>query len=181
MRPRACPRRWLFFFSPEGEFFREFLLDETARGVDVLSRSSLLRLPELVPGPAGAALRPLARLVPAPLRALVPDVTPDEEKTLRSITTVLDFFFNRNTSPASDAQGPNTQFSVNQAAQTAQRLRPVLQQYSGPMRDFGLQLASRLVELSSARAIDYTLDVVRGAGMQPSSGTASLTLPRSAA
>lgn len=170
-----------FFFSPEGEFFREFLLDETARGVDVLSRSTLLRLPELVPGPAGAALRPLARLVPAPLRALVPDVTPDEEKTLQSITTVLDFFLNRNTSPASDTPGPTTQFDVNQAAQTAQRLRPVLQQYAGPMRDFGLQLASRLVELSSARAIDYTLDVVRGASMQPSSVMSSPALPRSTA
>merc|ERR1719171_2324979 len=110
-----------FFFSPEGKFFREFLLDETVKGVDVLSRNGLIHLPQLVPGPAGQALQTAGMFTPEPLRALVPDLTVNEKKVLRSTTAVLDFFL-----PGGAAPGLATQNnlmstpSVNEAVQTAQ-------------------------------------------------------------
>jgi aarF domain-containing kinase len=155
-----------FFFSQEGEFFREFLLDETVRGVDVLSRNALLRLPDIVPGPAGAALKSVRVFTPAPLRALLPDLTPADKKTLRSTTALLDFFLNQPEAHTSTQGGlvvptSTAQFRVNEAAQTAQRMRPVFQEYSGAMRDFGYRVISRLVELSTARALEYTQEVLK--------------------
>jgi aarF domain-containing kinase len=151
-----------FFFSKEGGFFREFLLDETTRGVDVLSRSALLSLPDLVPGPAGSALRQTAALVPAPIRALVPDLTPEEETTLRNLNVLLNFFLNRGSTFDRSATDSNSGFSVNGATQTAQRLQPVFQKYSDSMYDFGLRVVARLAELSTVRLLQFGVESLRG-------------------
>jgi hypothetical protein len=56
-----------FIFSPEGSFFRTFLLDEVVKSIDALSREQLVllvqrlglsgvRLPVLLPGGFGALI-----------------------------------------------------------------------------------------------------------------------------
>jgi hypothetical protein len=152
-------------FSTEGKFFRDFLLDETVRGVDVLSRNALMRLPDLVPGPAGAALQSARIFTPAPLLALVPDLTADEERALRSTQALLDFFLGTPRGHAAPASIPGLvpfgdQASLDKAVQTAESLRPIVQQYGGAMRDFGVQVASRLAEMYTRRALGYTLTVM---------------------
>jgi hypothetical protein len=147
------------FFSPEGKFFRDFLLDEAVRGVDVLSRNALMRLPELLPGPWGLALQSARFFAPAPLLALVPEFSPQDEKALRSTQALLDFFLGQDTPFGQSARGDDS-MRVNKAAQTMQRLRPVVRQYSEALRDFGVQGVGRLAELYTRRALGYTLTVL---------------------
>lgn len=65
-----------------------------------------------------------------------------------------------------------TRYSVNEALQFSQGLRPVVQQYSDAMRDFGFQIVSHLAELYTERAMKYTLTF-----LQPQSFTNHHTAP----
>jgi aarF domain-containing kinase len=146
-----------FFFSEEGKFFRQFLLDETVNSIDVLSRNALIRLPELLPGPAGAALQSARMFAPPLVKSLLPELTPKEETTLRSTAALLSFFLNSN-SPgnAVPATQGSLQLSVNQATQNAAQLNSFANQYSGAMREFASQVISRLAELYTTRLLRYT-------------------------
>jgi len=131
-----------FFFSEKGNFLREFLLEEAVRGYDVFSRDALQRLRAEVPA--------LERLVPG-RRALLPDLTSQEEKTLLSTKALLDFFL------ASSGGNPiGSSDARSETAATLQRLSPVFQQYARPMNDFGLQVVGRLSEIYAVRLIRQT-------------------------
>lgn len=129
-----------FFFSEKGRFLRNFLLEETVRGYDVLSRDALQRLRDEVPA--------LRRLVPAK-RTLVPELTSDEEKTLRSTKALLEFFLG--------ASGGNPMRSSDAGSQTIANLQrlnnPVFRQYARPMNSFGLQVVARLSEIYAVRIL----------------------------
>jgi hypothetical protein len=65
-----------FFFSPDGQFFRDFLLDETVKGVDALSREGLRELAATL-GLRGSPL------VPPVLKAMVPRLNEQDRKQVR--------------------------------------------------------------------------------------------------
>lgn len=73
-----------FFFSPEGQFFREFLLDETVKGVDAVSREGLRQVATSIgfKGP----------LVPPVLKAMVPPLSKKDRKVVENVQKLLDFF-----------------------------------------------------------------------------------------
>lgn len=137
-----------FFFSDNGEFLRELLLEETVRSVDVLSRNALQRLRQDVPA--------LRAITPAPLRAqlkvLTPKLTPDEEKSLRSVEALLEFFLSQSGDTPVDESG------TRDTLQTIQRLNPVLQEYRGAMTDYGRQVVGRLVEVFAVRFMRSLID-----------------------
>lgn len=145
-----------FFFSDEGLFFRDFILDETVRSADVLTRQALLQLVDL-PGPAGIALRPLRTVANPVFSRMVPELSEDEERTVRSTRAILDFFLNRG-----QGGGLGNRDALNGAVDNAQRLAPVFREYSAAMQEFGLKVVQRLTQKARARAVDYGLDVILG-------------------
>lgn len=79
-----------FMFSPEGQFFREFLMDEAVKGVDALSREQAAgaaaalglagaRLPVLLPG-ASVGSVPLS-----------PEVTDEDRQVVSNMATIFGF------------------------------------------------------------------------------------------
>lgn len=147
-----------FFFSQEGKFFRQFLLDETVSSIDLLSRRALMILPDLVPGPAGVALHSARMFTPPLLKSLAPDLTPDEERSLRSIAALLQFFLGSNEASRipTTVNTRNLQHTLNSATQNAQQVNSFVNEYSDAMRDFALQVISRLAELYTTRVLRYT-------------------------
>ena len=80
-----------FVLSPEGYFFREFLLDEAVKGIDALGRENAVqvlaalglaeaRVPLLIPG----------SLLPISI-SISPPVTAEDKATVESVTKLLNF------------------------------------------------------------------------------------------
>jgi len=147
-----------FFFSENGKFSRDFILDESVRGYDVLTRDALQRLRGEVPA--------LGWIVPAPVRTIVPKLNSEEERTLRNTKALLEFFLGASGLPP-DALERGPMWLLNNANQTittgsqtintVQQWEPVLQKYRRQMIDFGLQVVTRLNEV-------YAIRFVRGVG-----------------
>ena len=80
-----------FVLSPEGSFFREFLLDEAVKGIDALSRDNAARvLAQFGLGDARVPLLLPGSLVPRQVR-LSPSVTAEDKATVESVTKLLNF------------------------------------------------------------------------------------------
>lgn len=73
-----------FFFSQEGQFFRDFLLDETVKGVDAVSREGLRQVATSIgfKGP----------WVPPVLKAMVPRLNDNDKKVVENVQKLLGFF-----------------------------------------------------------------------------------------
>mmetsp|Transcript_5279 Transcript_5279/g.13802 ORF Transcript_5279/g.13802 Transcript_5279/m.13802 type:complete len:452 (+) Transcript_5279:1371-2726(+) len=162
-----------FFFSDDGAVFRGFLLDEVVRAADALSRDALT---QLTLSPAAAALEALPALpgVRALNRglidALAPRLTASDRKVVDSIRKLTAFFLgDLDTTPA---EGSAASMQSNNPAlvralapdraalQQAQALLPVLRENQAEMRDFGLQIAGRLTELQTRRALGFVRERV---------------------
>merc|ERR1711966_155196 len=76
-----------FFFSPEGDVFREFLLEEIVTVVDASSRDAVRAIASNVPG--------LNAILPrnSILRALAPKLTKEDKVTVEQIQTLIQFLF----------------------------------------------------------------------------------------
>jgi len=186
-----------FLFSEDGDFFREFILDELVNGVDALSRDAARTL-ALSVGLRGA-------LVPAPLRALAPKLTPVDQKVVENIQRLLNFFLGASGSgagsPAATFGGVRDLFSggagfdgaagrsgfaaqlfaasrsggggsagATEARRQAAALAPVLAEYAPAMQRFGTQIVGRLTEKLAARLVRYTATEVFGARPNPGEG-----------
>jgi len=160
-----------------GEVFRGFLLDEVTNAADALSRDALATLV------ATPAVQAISRLpTPPPFRAanealfavFAPSLTEADQKTIASIRKLTAFFAGDATT-ADDAAAAITSnqpevlrsLSPDPAAvERARALLPVLQENQVEMRRFGLQIAGRLAELQTKRAVGYLRDRV-GNGATP--------------
>jgi len=73
-----------FFFSQEGQFFRDFLLDETVKGVDAVSREGLRQVATSIgfKGP----------WVPPVLKAMIPRLSDNDKKVVENVQKLLGFF-----------------------------------------------------------------------------------------
>jgi aarF domain-containing kinase len=94
-----------FVLSPEGSFFRDFLLDEAVKGIDALGRDNAatvlkqfglgdVRVPLFFPG----------SLTPARVR-LSPNVTAEDRATVESVTKLLNFLLRGSRSDEGAASG----------------------------------------------------------------------------
>ncbi|KAL2632941.1 hypothetical protein R1flu_004420 [Riccia fluitans] len=96
----------LFIFSEQGEFFREFILDEVVKGIDAISREQLARV---MVGLGIDRLRPVLSPVPVPglIRpfAIVPTVTPEDETVLNNVRRIVAFLSFGTPSAQSAAEG----------------------------------------------------------------------------
>ena len=161
-----------FFFSPDGEVFRGFLLDEVVRAADALSREELTAL-LLTPGLSRVPAPPGSRAI---LTALAPPFTPADQKVVDGIRKLTAFFLgdldtmgsgagDGADARAADARGNNPALLRNLAVdgdsvRRARALLPVLQENQREMRSFALQIVGRLTELQTARALGFARDRV---------------------
>ena len=80
-----------FVLSPEGSFFREFLLDEAVKGIDALSRDNTATvLAQFGLGDARVPLFLPGSFVPLQVR-VSPNVTAEDKATVESVTKLLNF------------------------------------------------------------------------------------------
>ena len=125
-----------FIFSSEGEFFREFLVDEIVRGIDAVSRlqaNSTAKtlglentyIPVLLPGAVKRAL---------PVR---PEVSEEDRLVVENVSKILAFL----------ASGKNGQLDT---ASVVSELMPVLPELATELLP---EVSSRLVSRTAARTI----------------------------
>lgn len=128
-----------FFFSPEGEVFRDFLLEEVVTVVDASSREALQELTKRL----GLSALP----VPSFFRALNPDLSENDRRMVQQIGTLVTFLLGDFDSLVDGGVG---------AQQNRLRgLIPVLREYGTPLQDFGRTLIARLTEKTLSRGLNW--------------------------
>lgn len=144
-----------FLLSEDGSFFRDFLVEETVKGIDCLGRSGLNAL-----GKRLAASSPL-RAIPGVGEALLasplgplglifaPPITAEEERVVDNTLKVLAFL-----SGSGDA---STEFSVGQVRSMASAVQRASSdpELARGARALAAQLARRLLEVVNVRALRY--------------------------
>jgi aarF domain-containing kinase len=147
-----------FFFSPEGNVFREFLLEETVNFVDAAGREATQELM------MNLGLNNLP--MPSLLRAMTPSLSPKDKQVRLSVRSHNMNLSMSNTSMLSlppqmvQQMRKLSQFLVGDfdSAMTTQRLRgviPVLREYAPQLREFGSLLAIRLTEKGVSRGLNW--------------------------
>lgn len=128
-----------FFFSPEGDPFRDFLLEEIVTVVDASSREALQELTRRL----GLQNIP----VPSFFRALNPELSDNDRRMVQQIGTLVQFLFG-------DFEGTLGGDNGSQANRLRE-LIPVLREYGPQLRDFGRILVSRLTEKALSRSLSW--------------------------
>ena len=130
-----------FFFSPEGEPFRDFLLEEIVTVVDASSREATQELARRL----GLGNLP----VPSFVRALSPELSQEDRRMVKQIGTLVQFL----TGDFESVLGGN-----GGGAQTQARLRaliPVVREYGPQLQNFGRLLVARLTEKALSRSLNW--------------------------
>lgn len=158
-----------FLLSADGEFFREFLIEETVKGIDCLGRGGLNALAKdlaaisplrAVPG-VGAALasRPLGLLGDL----FAPPLSKEEERVVANTEKLLAFLLGDNLGAESN--------DSNLFGQSQERVRGVVSavqlatgnpELASGAREFALRLARRLFDVVNARALRTLADRIPG-------------------
>ena len=148
-----------FFFSPEGQVFREFMLEEIVTVVDASSREALQELVRTL----GLGNLP----VPGLFRALNPKLSDQDKKTVQQIRKLVQFLLgdlegamapdglentNRNVGRLQRAQ---QLFTTTASDDRLRKLLPVLREYSPQLREFGTLLVARLTEKAISRGLNF--------------------------
>ena len=139
----------LFLFGDEGELLREFILTETVNSVDAMSRGAVLELARRLALP-----RP-----PAFAQALLPPLSPDDEKLVTNAQKLVDFL------GANRQRGGPSAVGAGLDAKTLQELAPILPEIAPGMQRFGRQILGGLVERLNSRmfsALRLQLEPLRG-------------------
>lgn len=120
-----------FFFGPEGQVFREFMLEEIVTVADAMSRDALRELGRSV----GLQNFP----VPSLIRTMSPKLSENDRKMVKQIEQLVGFLFG-------DFDG---------AASTGRlrKLIPILREYAPQLREFGLLVVARLAEKNISRGL----------------------------
>lgn len=131
-----------FFFSPDGNVFREFILEEIVAFVDTsgreASREVLMAL----------GLKNLQ--MPSLIRALSPSVSSGDKQNVQQMRKLASFLLG-------DYEGAISP-TGNGLQRNSQRLRellPVVREYAPQLREFGSLLGVRLTEKSLSRGLNW--------------------------
>eukprot|EP00978_Attheya_sp_CCMP212_P032728 scaffold129080_cov44-Attheya_sp.AAC.3 len=148
-----------FFFSPEGQVFREFMLEEVVTVVDASSRDAVRELAITL----GVNNLPL----PSLLRALTPKLTTEDRQVVQQIQKLVQFLFGDFEGALApdglEASNPNVSrfqraqqlFIRTQGDDRVRQLIPVLREYSPQLREFGSLLIVRLTEKGISRGLNW--------------------------
>merc|ERR1712127_1077885 len=137
-----------FFFSPEGQVFREFMLEEIVTVVDASSREAVLELSKSL------GLNNLP--VPSFLRALSPELSDQDKKMVQQIRKLVQFLTGDFEGALSSTGGGNN--GVPSAQVSNDRLRsliPVIREYGPQLREYGSLLVVRLSEKTISRGLNW--------------------------
>merc|ERR1712232_11277 len=142
-----------FFFSEEGEPFREFMLEEIVTVVDASSRDAAQEIIRRV----GLSN------VPAPsfFRALNPELSENDKRMVQQITKLVQFLFG----DYDAAMGGSNNNVGNGGGGATARLRallPVVREYRVPLSNFGKLLIARLTEKSLQRSLNWASERLSG-------------------
>jgi len=136
-----------FFFSEEGEPFREFMLEEIVTVVDASSRDATQELIRRV----GLSNIP----TPSFLRALSPELSDNDKRMVQQISKLVQFLGG----DFDGAIGSNNNNNLgNGGNATTARLRaliPIVREYRQPLQDFGKLLIARLTEKNLQRSLNW--------------------------
>lgn len=131
-----------FFFSPEGQVFREFMLEEIVTVVDASSRDAVLELSK------SFGLNNLP--VPSFFRALNPALSDEDKGMVQQIRVLIQFLLG--------------DFDAGNSGNN-QRLReiiPVVREFAPSLRDYGSLLIVRLSEKSISRGLNWAAGAALG-------------------
>lgn len=137
-----------FFFSPEGEPFREFMLEEIVTVVDASGRDATQELIRRV----GLSNIP----TPSFLRALSPELSDNDKRMVQQISKLVQFL-GGDFDGAIGGNSNNNNLGNGGNATTA-RLRaliPIVREYRQPLQDFGKLLIARLTEKNLQRSLNW--------------------------
>ena len=138
-----------FFFSEEGEPFREFMLEEIVTVVDASSREATQELIRRV----GLSNIP----TPSFLRALSPELSENDKRMVQQITKLVQFLGGDFDGAIGGGNGNNNNLGNGGNATTA-RLRaliPIVREYRVSLQDFGKLLIARLTEKNLRRSLNW--------------------------
>jgi aarF domain-containing kinase len=125
-----------FFFSPEGQALREFMLEEIVTVVDASGRDAILEITRSI------GLNNLP--VPSFFRALNPELSSKDKEMVRQIRVLIQFLLG--------------DFDLGARGNGSQRLReiiPVVREYAPQLREYGTLLLSRLTEKTISRGLSW--------------------------
>lgn len=140
-----------FFFSKEGEPFREFMLEEIVTVVDASGREATQEILRRV----GLANLP----TPSFLKALNPELSDNDKRMVQQITKLVQFLGGDfdGAIGGGDSNSGNNNLGNGGNATTA-RLRaliPIVREYRIPLQDFGKLLVARLTEKNIQRSLNW--------------------------
>lgn len=122
-----------FLFSPEGEVFREFMLEEIVTVVDASGRDALQELLKS----SGLGRLPM----PSFVKAMNPELTEQDRRMVQQIGKLIQFLLGDFNGVASSAR--------------LRKLVPVAREYAPQLRDFGTVLVARLTEKNISRGLNW--------------------------
>ena len=137
-----------FFFSPEGELFRNMVLDETSTAIDSISRDAAREIVFQL-GFNGAQ-------IPSVLRALAPRLSDDDKRVVAGIKRLSAFLVNGGEGADSAELDVGALLSSSLRPENRQKLTqlaPVLREFSPAIRSFGRSVLRRLVDKASGRVL----------------------------
>ncbi len=135
-----------FFFSDEGEPFREFMLEEIVTVVDASSREATQELIRRV----GLSNIP----APSFLRALSPELSDNDKRMVQQISKLVQFLGG----DFDGAVGSDNNNVGNGGNANTARLRaiiPIVREYRLPLQNFGKLLIARLTEKNLQRSLNW--------------------------
>jgi aarF domain-containing kinase len=169
-----------FFFSQEGEVFRDFMLEEIVTVVDASGRDAVQELVRRV----GLANFP----VPSFIRALNPELSAQDKRVsamnihyhVKEMTLSNIFVFFHQSPLCLDQKQTVQQiqklvqfllgdFEGSASTARLRKLVPVAREYALPLRDFGVLLAARLTEKSISRGMNWASERLQRADMDRAS------------
>lgn len=144
-----------FFFSPEGQVFRDFMMEELVTVVDASSRDAVQELTRQL-GLSGIP-------VPSLFRALNPKLTEQDRKMVQQVGKLIQFLFG-DFEGAMESSGRRGRFTLDAVRNDRIRqLIPVAREYAPQLRQFGALLVQRLTEKSLSRGLNWASGRLLGA------------------
>ncbi|KAJ8616804.1 hypothetical protein MRB53_036176 [Persea americana] len=135
-----------FLLSDQGNFFREFILDEIVKGIDALSREQLVQITTALgirnSAPIFSMVPTFGRLRPA---GLLPTITEEDKVILNNVQKVLEFL-----------TGGGSKSTINQDVDVTQVIRELLPVLPGISAKVLPEVLSRLSSRVLARLIRDT-------------------------
>lgn len=139
-----------FFFSEEGQPFREFMLEEIVTVVDASSRDATLEIIRRL----GLSNAP----TPSFFRALNPVLSKEDKRMVQEITKAIQFLTGDYEGAIEDGSINNDNNLGNGGNAATARLRaliPVAREYRGPFSEYGKLLIARLTERNLQRSLKW--------------------------